>query len=407
MLNTAELKKDFPIFIEKYNGKDIIYLDNAATSQKPNQVIEAIVSYYKTSNANVGRSSHFLADNATEAFEGARKKVAAFINAHTEEVVFTKNSTESLNMVAYTWGVQNLVEGDVILTLISEHNSSFLPWKVVAKQTGAKLKFLEINEKGEVTTNLKEAINSEVKVVVLSHGSNVLGNIIDIKEISKLAHAVGAVVAVDGSQVISSMPVNVKSLDCDFYAFSGHKMLGPTGIGILWGRKEILETLSPMYFGGGNILKPDIDNASLKEIPYRFEAGTQNIAGAVGLGAAIDYLTKIGMENVHQHMQELSNYAYEKLSEIEGITLYGPQKNVARLGLVSFSIDGIHSHDVAAVLSGEGIAVRAGTHCAMKLFEELELPASVRASFQIYNSKDDADSLIVGIKKAIQILGKN
>jgi cysteine desulfurase / selenocysteine lyase len=409
-----DMKKDFPILSRKVNGKPLIYLDNSATTQKPTQVIEAISNFYKNNNANVHRGIHTLSEESTQMYEDARSTVAKFINACPEEVIFTKGTSESLNRVAFTWAKQNLKKGDVILVSRAEHHSNLVPWQVVAKETGAKLEYLELNESGELTPEeVKGKVTNKVKVVAVAHASNVLGTIFPVKEICKIVRsqgAKGARVCVDGAQAAPHLKVNVKSLDCDFYSFSAHKMLGPTGIGVLWAKKELLEEMNPYEYGGGMIHEVGDEDSSWAQIPEKFEAGTPNIAGAIGFAAAVNYLSAIGvgaagMDAVQKHEVELNSYAIRKLEEIKGLEILGPKNSQKRAGLVAFTVKGIHAHDVASVLDTEGVAVRAGHHCAMPFHTKLKISASVRASFYIYNTKEDIDALSAGVEKAIKILG--
>ncbi len=419
MFDIQKIKKDFPIFergVGQNGDKRLVYLDSAATAQKPSRVLSAEIDYYRQFNANVGRSSHYLAEKADELYEGTRKKVADFINAQPNEVIFTKNTTEALNIVAYGWGqdsTNKLQKGDVILTTIAEHNSSILPWKRLSDRLECKIEYIETSIENDIPTGMltadwKKSLTPGVKVVVVSHASNVLGVISPIKEICKVAHEVGAVVVVDGAQAIGHIPVDVKSLGCDFYAFSGHKMFGPMGVGVLWGKEEHLKNMNPLLVGGG-MVKGIGENCGayeleMQDIPHKFEAGTPNVGGVVALGEAINYLTDIGIENIRQHDIELTQYALEKLGEFPEVKVLGPANAEDRVGLVSFIVENIHSHDVAAVLSSEGVAVRAGMQCAMHLYKKLNLPTSTRASFHIYNTKEDIDVLVSGVKKALSIL---
>jgi len=404
MFSVEKVKEDFPIFERKVGGKALVYLDNAATSQKPKQVLKAICDFYGRHNANVHRGIHTLSEEATEMYEEARKKVAGFMGATSpKEIVFTKGATESLNRIAFEWAMENVGKGDVILTTEIEHHSNLVPWQIAAERTEATLEFLEINSAGEITLEeIDKKLNPSVKLVAISHASNVLGTINPIKQIRKKAP--NAVIVVDGAQAIPHTKVNVQSLGCDFYAFSGHKMLGPMGIGVLWGRKELLDKIEPYEYGGGMIEKVTKQGSTWTTPPEKFEAGTPNVAGAVGLAAAIDYLEKVGLENIVEHEQELTKYALERLLEIEGIGILGPLDPKKRVGLVSFTLNGLHAHDIAAVLSEEGIAVRSGHHCAMPLHNKLEVNASVRASLYLYNTKEDIDKLVEGLKKAVRIL---
>ena len=401
-------KSDFPILSRQINGKPLVYLDNAASSQKPQAVIDAISDFYTNHNANVHRGIHTLSEEATNMYEEARAKVAKFINArHPEEIVFTRGTTESINLVANTWGVENIKSGDEIAITQLEHHGNMIPWQVLVEKTGATLKVLEIDESGFLKEGYKTQISPKTKLLAISEASNVLGTIQNIKEITKEVHKVGGLVLVDGAQAVPHMKVDVQSLNCDFYAFSGHKMLGPTGIGVLYVRKEILETMEPYQVGGGMIREVSYEKATYDDIPGRFEAGTPNIADAIGLGAAMDYLTKTGMENVRKHEIELLTYAFDKLSLNPKIEIYGPKKDEieGRTGVISFNIQGVHPHDLASVLDAEGVAIRSGHHCAMPLHKKLGLPATARASFYLYNTKEDIDALLLGINKAVKILG--
>jgi cysteine desulfurase / selenocysteine lyase len=403
----ANIIKDFPILNRKINGKKLVYLDSAATSQKPLQVVQVISDYYLKHNANVHRGIHTLGDESTKLYEDSRAKVAGFIKAASPpEVIFTKNTTDSLNMVALGWGAEHLKKGDIILSGISEHSSSILPWQKVSEIKGAVIEYMEPNEEGLLLVNtVKERLSDKVKVIVIAHASNVLGTIFPVKEICKLAKEKGILVVVDGAQAAPHLPVNVQSLGCDFYAFSAHKMLGPMGLGVLWGRHERLKEMSPFRLGGGTVRDMDVREYKLENIPQRFEAGTPDVASAVGLSTAIDYLSEIGMDSVRSHEVELIDYALKELSKIKGLKILGPMDPSQRTGLVSFIVTGIHDHDIAAVLDSEGVAVRSGTHCAMLLHKKLSIVSSTRASFYVYNTKSDVDHLIKGIKKAIKILG--
>ncbi len=408
MININEIKKDFPIFNRKIDGKELVYLDNAATTQKPKEVVDAIADFYFNHNANVKRGSYTLGDEATDLYEKSRNIVADFIGSSTpKEIVFTKNSTESLNIVAFSWGLNNIKEDDEILTTVAEHNSSLLPWMEVANRKNAKIIYIEANEKGEVSAkDFENKISKRTKIIVISHASNVLGSMLPVKEICIVAKKFGVMVCVDGSQATPNMPINVKSLGCDFYTFSAHKMLGPMGVGVLWGRCELLESMPPVFMGGGMIKNFREDEHDWFDIPDRFEAGTPNVADAVGFGTALNYLSRIGMENIRNHEIALNSYLINKLLETPQINILGPLDSDKRVGLVSFTVKGIHPHDISAVLNTEGIAVRSGMHCAMKLHKNLNIPASTRASYYIYNSTDDIDKLIKGIYCALDILGR-
>ncbi len=407
-LNPNKIKEDFPIFERIINGKPLVYLDNGATTQKPKQVIDSMVEYYSKHNANINRGVHTLGDESTELYESSRAKVAEFIGAHRpSEIVVTKNTTEALNMVAGCWGLKNLKKDEVILITSHEHNSSILPWNEVARSTGAKMETFDIYEDVEKTLRfLKERVSKgDVRVLVMSHASNVLGDIFPVKEITAAVKEHGVVVVIDGSQSVPHMLVNVQSLGCDFYAFSAHKMLGPMGVGILWGRQELLDEMSPINFGGGMVLSYDLEKPVWQKVPERFEAGTPDVAGLVGLGVAIDYINKFGIENIQAHEAKLSKHLLEKLKDFKNLHILGTLNPDNRCGLVSFYIDGIHSHDIAAVLNANGIAVRSGMHCAMHLHKSLNIPASTRFSYYLYNSKEDIDEAILALEKCIKILG--
>lgn len=398
------VKKDFPIFDRRISDKPLIYLDSAATSQKPNAVINSIVDYYKNHNANVHRGIHTLSEEATEMYEDARSKIADFIKGEHDEIVFTKGATESLNRIAFTFAAKKLKEGDTVLISEAEHHSNLVPWQIVCRNTKANLKYLEVDENGEITlSEIKKKITNDVKFIAITHASNVLGTIFPIKEICRLAKEVGAYVVVDGSQAVVHMPIDVKSLGCDFYAFSAHKMLGPTGVGVLWGKKELLEKMDPYEYGGGMIIDVKKDISTFAKVPERLEAGTPNIAGVIAFGAAIDYLNNLGMTNVREHDVMILDYAIKELLKIKGLTILGTKDAEKRTGLVSFTLDNAHPHDVAAVLNSEGIAVRAGHHCAKVLHTKFNIIASTRASFYIYNDKSDIDALVYGIKKVISL----
>lgn len=400
----AKIKNDFPVLKRKVNGKKIVYLDSAATSQKPMAVINAISNFYKTCNANVGRSIHTLAEEATEKYEGAREKVARFIGApFSKEIIFTRNATEAINLVAYSFG-QSLRKGDEIISTMMEHHSNIVPWQFL-KSRGVKLKFVDVSNDGTLNiSQFKKLLSKKTKLVCLTHVSNVLGTINPVVEVCRLAHEAGALVLVDGAQSVPHMPVDVKKLGCDFFVFSGHKMLGPTGIGALWGRAELLEKLSPFLGGGDMIREVRLEETAYNEIPWKFEAGTPNIEGAIALGVAIDYLQKIGMARVRGHEIDITEYALKKLKKVEGVTIYGPNRAGVRGGVVSFNLKGAHPHDVAQILDTLGIAIRSGHACCQPLMKRLGISAVCRASFYIYNSKEDVDALVDGIEKVKKVL---
>ncbi len=399
-------RQDFSILKTKANGQPLVYLDNAATTQKPTAVIEAMTDYYKTTNANVHRGIHFLSEQATTAYEGARQKVADFIKAKSaQEVIYTRGTTESINLVAATWGRQNIKAGDEIILAVVNHHSNIVPWQMLAKEKGAVIKWWDCDARGDLgTEELKNLLTSgKVKLVALTHISNTLGTVYDVKPWIKMAHQAGALVMLDAAQSSPHMPLDVKDLDCDWLAFSGHKMLGPTGIGILYGRRELLEKMPPYQGGGDMIMTVDKEGFSENHLPWKFEAGTPNIAGAIGLGSAIDYLNKFGLQNIKQQEEELTAYCLEQLKSIEQVKVYGPQDPTKQIGVVSFNISGIHPHDVAAHLDSFGVAVRAGNHCTQPLHQALGINASVRASFYFYNTTEEIDVLIKAIKDCIVV----
>ena len=407
MFDVQTIRQDFPILEQVVNGKLITYLDSGASSQKPKSVIDALDTYYREYNANVHRGIYQFSEKASEAYEHARKKVGRFINARSwREIVFTRNATESINLVAFTWGQANLKAGDVILTTEMEHHANLVPWQQLAARTGASVKYIPITAQGCLDMAAFETLlTSAVKLVAITQMSNVLGTIPPIDEIIQKAHAIGALVLLDGAQAVPHMPVDVQALNCDFLAFSGHKMLGPTGIGVLWARQEILKEMPPFLTGGEMIKTVTLEGSTWNELPSKFEAGTPAIAQAIGLGAAVDYLQRLGMAAIRRHEIELTAYALERLNQVEGLRIYGPQDPNVRGGAITFTLGDIHPHDIAAVLDGEGIAVRAGHHCAMPLHDKLQLQATTRASFYVYNTPQDADRLVEGLDKVIELLG--
>ena len=394
-----EICRDFPILDQIVNDERLVYLDNAATSQKPKEVIDAVSNYFLRDNANVHRGVHTLAERATEQFEQTRFKVKNLINAKSErEIVYTKGTTEGLNWVAASFGTQVVKSGDEIVVSYMEHHSNIVPWQILCEKTGAKLKYVKLTENGELDfEDAKEKITSKTKIVSIAQASNVMGVVNPIKKLAKLAHENGAYMVVDGAQSLPHMKVDVQDLDVDFLAFSGHKMLGPTGIGILFGKMELLERMNPLEYGGEMIDFVELDHSTFKEVPWKFEGGTQNIAGVIGLGAAIDYLQDVGYEEIEKKEHELVEYVLPKILQIDGLTVYGPKEPDKHTGVISFNLDGIHPHDVATALDMEGVAVRAGHHCAQPLMKYLQVPATVRASFYFYNTKADADQLIKAI----------
>ncbi|MDT0001675.1 cysteine desulfurase [Listeria cossartiae subsp. cayugensis] len=407
MIDIQKIRADFPILDQEINEKPLAYLDNAATSQKPKQVIEALTHYYEFDNANVHRGVHTLAARATDAYESARGKVAKFIHAReVAEIIFTRGTTSAINLVADSYGEANIEAGDEIVISYLEHHSNLIPWQQLAKRKGAVLKYIEIEEDGTISVEqAKKTIGEKTKIVALAHVSNVLGTITPIKEIAALAHKFGAVILVDGAQAVPHMEVNVVDLDADFYAFSGHKMMAPTGIGALYGKRELLDAMEPTEFGGEMIDFVELYDSTWKELPWKFEAGTPIIGGAIALGAAIDYLAEVGLENIHAYEQALASYAIEEMSKIEGITIYGPKDASKRCGLVTFNLEGAHPHDIATILDEDGVAIRAGHHCAQPLMKWLDVSSTARASFYIYNTKEEIDALIDGLKLTKEYFG--
>lgn len=398
-MDPIALKAEFPILHQDINGHPLVYLDNAATTQKPRSVIEAVRQYYEWDNANVHRGVHTLGSRATDAYEGAREKVARFLNsASTREIVFTRGTTASLNLVASGYARHMLREGDEILISPAEHHSNLIPWQQAAKATGASLKYLPLQDDGTISlSDVESMVTDRTKIVAVAYVSNVLGTINPVAEMAKIAHRKGAVLVVDGAQSTPHMKIDVRALDADFYAFSGHKMCGPTGIGVLYGKSQLLERMEPVEFGGEMIDFVELYDSTWKELPWKFEGGTPIIAGAVGLGAAIDFLGQVGLAQIDAHEKKLAGYALERLSAIGGLTIYGPRND--RAGLVAFNLGDVHSHDVATVLDTEGIAVRAGHHCCQPLMRWLKVSATARASFYLYNTEQDVDRLAEALVK--------
>lgn len=401
MIN-KDIKSYFPALNQEINGHPLVYLDSAATSQKPIQVIEALKKYYELENSNVHRGVHTLGNRATDAYEGAREKVRKFINAKsTKEIIFTRGTTTSINTVASGYGRQNISEGDEIVITIMEHHANLIPWQQLAKEKGATLKYIDIEADGTLSLDkVRETITPNTKIVSVAMASNVMGTIHPIKEITKIAHENGAIMVVDAAQGAPHLTIDVQDLDCDFLAFSGHKMCGPTGIGVLYGKEQLLENMEPVEFGGEMIDFVGLYDATWKELPWKFEGGTPIIAGAVGLGAAIDFLTELGLDHIAAHEHALAGYAMDQLSTIEGLVIYGPRDAEKRCGLVTFNLDDVHPHDVATVLDMNGIAIRAGHHCAQPLMKWLNVTATARASFYLYNDEADIDRLVAGLRSA-------
>lgn len=397
--NLNDIRADFPILDQQVNDEPLVYLDNAATTQKPKAVVEALTHYYYNDNANVHRGVHTLAERATEKFEAAREKVRAFINARsTKEVLFTRGTTTSLNWIAASYGEANITAGDEIVISYMEHHSNLVPWQQLAIRKQATLKYIKMNADGTLDmADAQQQITDKTKIVAIAQVSNVLGVVNPIKELAKIAHQHGAVMVADGAQSLPNMPVDVQDLDCDFLSFSGHKMLGPTGIGGLYAKEALLNEMPPIEFGGEMIDFVNLFDSSWSQLPWKFEAGTPDISGAIGLGAAIDYLNQFGMAAVHEHEQKLVDYVLPKLLAIDGLTVYGPHDPAKHTGVIAFNLDGLHPHDLATGLDMEGVAVRAGHHCAQPLMKYLQVPATARASFYIYNTKADADRLVDAI----------
>ena len=406
-LDTAAIRADFPILSREVRpGVPLVYLDSAVTSQKPAVVIEAMERYYRNSNANIHRGVHTLAEEATGLYEGARDRVASFINANSrKEIIFTRNTTEAINLVANAWGRANLKAGDVIVLTEMEHHSNLVPWQMLAAEKGAIIEIIPVTDDGELDLSTLDAIlQKSPKIVCCTHMSNVLGTINPIPEIAAKAHAAGAVVLVDGAQSVPHFAVDVQTLGADFLAFSGHKMCGPTGIGVLWGREALLEAMPPFLGGGDMIRRVYLREFKAADLPNKFDAGTPAIAEGIGLGAAVDYLLKAGLDRIHQHEQAIIAYTLERLEEVPGVKVYGP-KAERKGGVAAFTLAGVHPHDIAQILDTDGVAVRAGHHCAMPLHDRFQIPASARASFYLYNTTDEVDKLINGLYKVKELFG--
>jgi cysteine desulfurase / selenocysteine lyase len=406
-LDVSRIRADFPILQRQVKpGVPLIYLDSTATSQKPEPVIQAMDEYYRSSNANIHRGIHMLAEEATALYESARERVAAFIGAPSpRQIIFTRNATESINLVAYSWGRANLEAGELVILTEMEHHSNLVPWQILAMERNIRLEFIPVNPDGLLDLGVyQELLRQEPRLVAFTHMSNVLGTITPAQEIIRLAHEAGAVALVDGAQSVPHFPVDVKQLDADFLAFSAHKMCGPTGIGVLYGRKELLEAMPPFLGGGDMIKRVHLRSFSNNEVPYKFEAGTPAIAEAVGLGVAVDYLSAIGMPAIAAHEQEIVSYALERLEEIPGVWVFGPAAEY-KGGVASFTLAGVHPHDISQILDMDGIAIRAGHHCAMPLHEKYNLPATARASFYLYNTLDEVDRLVDAIYKVKTLFG--
>jgi cysteine desulfurase/selenocysteine lyase len=403
-LNVKKIRQDFPILKRKVmGGKQLVYLDNAATTQKPLAVIDAISDYYSNYNSNIHRAVHQMAEEATIAYEETRQKIAKFINArHTDEIIFTRNTTEAINLVSYSWGRANVSRGDKVVISEIEHHSNIVPWQILTQEKGAKLEYVGVDDSGylKMQEYEKYLASKKVKLVSLSQMSNVLGTIVPIEKMIKMSHEKGIPVLVDGAQSVPHMPVDVQKMDCDFMAFSAHKMLGPTGVGVLYVKREILEKMQPFMGGGDMIKEVHKYETRYNDLPYKFEGGTPNIADVIGFGAALDYLTNIGMDRVREHEIEITKYALDKITTVKGVTLYGPPNAKDRGGVVSFNIGDIHPHDLATIMNDRGVAIRSGHHCAQVLMERLDVSATSRASFYIYNTKDEVDTFIDALSEA-------
>lgn len=403
ILDAEQIRKDFPLLQRDIHDKPLVYLDNASTTQKPLEVLESMERYYSWYNANIHRGVYVLSEEATLAYEQARQKVADFIHADYHEIIFTKGTTESLNLLAYSLG-KTLHEGDEIVLTEMEHHSNLVPWQQVALEKKCVLKFIPIDAEGRIDLEAaRKMITKKAKIVSVTHLSNVMGTITPLKELEELTHKQGALFIVDGAQAVAHLPINVRELHCDFYAFSGHKMFGPTGIGVLYGKKEHLERMSPFLYGGDMIREVRYETSTWNDVPWKFEAGTPNIAGVIGLGMAIDYLNMIGIDTIQHHEEMLTTYALEQLQNVRNITLYGPKSMNKRGGVISFTLEGIHSHDIATILDREGICVRGGHHCAMPLMKKLGITGSTRVSFSLYNTKHDIDKLVQALGQAQKV----
>ena len=407
MLDTQKIRSDFPILYRKVHGKPLVYLDNAATTQKPRPVIDAIGKYYEEYNANVHRGIHALAEEATAAYEDSRSKVAEFIGARNPaEIIFTRGTTEAINLVAYSWGEKFLKKGDTVLLTLMEHHSNLVPWQLLAQRKGLNLEFTPVTAEGYLEDPEGMIRRLQPKLVAFTHVSNVLGTVNPVRKLIEFAQTLNPrpYTLIDGAQAMAHLPVNVAELGCDFYAFSSHKMMGPTGVGVLWGKKEILEEMPPFLAGGEMIREVFLRESSFKDIPHKFEAGTPHIAGVIGLGAAVDYLSALGMENIRRSEEKVLEYAFKKLEAVPGLTIYGPRNSADRGGVIAFNVAGIHPHDLATVLDQDGVAIRSGNHCAMPLHTHFKINASARASFAFYNTKEEIDILVEGIERAKKLL---
>jgi cysteine desulfurase / selenocysteine lyase len=406
--DVAAIRREFPILsTSTEDGRPLIYLDNAASSQKPQVVIDALTRYYERENANVHRGLYDLSRRATEAFEAARHRMASFVNAHdADEIVWVRGATEAINLVAHSWGGENLKAGDEIVITMLEHHSNIVPWQLIAERTGAVVRFADIDDEARIDLDsLRSLLTERTRIVAVGHISNAVGTIHPVQEIARLAHEAGAIVVVDGAQGAPHLKVDVQELGCDFYALSGHKMCGPMGIGALWGRRELLDAMPPYQGGGEMIDYVGTDGSTYKKAPARFEAGTPNVGGAIGLAAAADYLEALGHDALWSYEQELVRYGMERLQAVEGLSLFGPRNAAERTAVFSFQLTGVHPHDVATIVDAEGVAVRAGHHCCQPLMRRLGVPATTRASAYIYNTTDEIDALVTALGRAVEIFG--
>ena len=405
-LDVEAIREDYPILQREFGGEQVVYLDNAATTQTPDQVVDAIADYYRYTNANVHRGIHHLSQEASIAYEEAHDELAEFVGASggREEMVFTKNTTESENLVAYAWGLNELGPGDEVVLTEMEHHASLVTWQQIGKRTGADVKYIRIDENGELDMDhAKELITDDTEMVSVVHVSNTLGTVNPVRELGEVAHDHDAYIFVDGAQAVPNRPVDVETIDADFYAFSGHKMAGPTGIGGLYGKKHVLEEMEPYLYGGDMIKKVTYEDAVWNDLPWKFEAGTPVIAQGIALAEAVDYLEDLGMENVQRHEEQLAAYAYDRLAEFDDVEIYGPPAGEERGGLVAFNLDGVHAHDLASILNDYAVAIRAGDHCTQPLHDRLGVAASARASFYVYNTRDEIDRLVEGIEAAREL----
>ncbi len=406
-LDPLLIKSDFPIFKRRVHDKPLVYLDNAATTQKPQSVIHAIDNYYRQHNSNIHRGVHTLSYESTVMYEDAHKKVADFIGAKDwREIIFTRNATESINLLAYAWGLHNLEEGDEVLITIMEHHSNIVPWQMLRDLKGIKINVLGVDNKGDLLLDeLPGLLTERTKLVSVIHASNVLGTVNPVKYITREAKKVGALVLIDAAQSIPHIPIDVNDIGCDFLVASGHKMMGPTGIGFIYGRQELLENMEPFMYGGDMIEKVTLEKSTWNELPWKFEAGTPNIAGGIGLGAAVDYIQNIGITNIFEHEEEILGYALQRMSQFDWIKVYGHKSDSQSVGVISFNVEGVHPHDVAGMLDEEGIAIRSGHHCAQPLMHELSMDYTARISFYVYNTKEEIDLCIQALQKVKKLFG--